>query len=153
MNELIWAILILAAIVLVIAFVARQVSARRRPAFATRPLPIGYFSAYQTRIRELQGMFVEQPREAVAGARHLVEDLLVRLGYPTRLTEEERRADLASVERRHGDWYRTGMTLGADATTEELRRALRAYCDLARDLIEHAQPNRIGERGRKEIAG
>lgn len=154
MSEFIWAVVVLAAVVLVSAFIARAVAGRRAPAFRTRSLPVGYFNAYQARITELQAMFVEQPREAVASAKHMVEDLMVRLGYPTRLTEDERRTDLASVERRHGDWYRTGTTLRPDATTEELRRSLRAYCELARDLIDRAQPDRGREAGSApEIAG
>jgi len=155
MSEFIWAILVLVAIVLVVAFVARALVGRRpTPAFATRSLPVGYFNAYQTRITELQAMFVERPRESVASAKHMVEDLMVRLGYPTRLTEEERRTDLASVDRRHGDWYRLGTTLRSDATTEELRRSLQAYCDLARALISKAQPDHVRGHGSKpEIAG
>ena len=154
MTEFIWAVVVFAAIILAIAFVARALAGRRAtPAFRTRPLPVGYFDAYQGRITELQTMFVEQPREAVAAAKHMVEDLMVRLGYPTRLTEDERRADLASVERRQGDWYRTGVTVKTDSTTEELRRALMAYCELARHLIKSAQPDHIRERGSKtEIA-
>ena len=89
MTEFIWAVVVLAAVVLLIAFVARALTTRRaKPAFKTRALPVGYFNAYQTRITELQTMFVEQPRDAVAAAKHMVEDLMVRLGYPTRLTEE-----------------------------------------------------------------
>jgi hypothetical protein len=155
MNEFIWAVVVLAAIVLVVAFIARAIVGHRAaPAFRPRSLPVGYFDAYQTRITEIRAMFVEQPRDAVAAARHMVEDLMVRLGYPTRLTEDERRADLASVERRHGEWYRTGTTLRTDATTEELRRSLQAYCDLARNLIDRAHPDHIAERGTKpEIAG
>lgn len=152
MNELIWAIVVLAALVLVIAFIVRQVTGRHTPAFTTRPLPAGYLDAYQNRITELQAMFVDRPREAVAGARHMIEDLLVRLGYPTRLTEEERRTDLAGIDRRHGDLYRSATMLKADATTEELRRALQSYCDLARDLISR-QSDQIRDRGRSEIAG
>lgn len=155
MNEFIWAVVVLAAVVLAVALIARAISGRRStPTFRIRSLPVGYFNAYQARITELQTMFVDQPREAVASAKHMVEDLMVRLGYPTRLTEEERRADLASVERRHGDWYRTGTALRADATTEELRRSLQAYCELARSLIERAQPDPTRERdGTTEIAG
>ena len=38
---------------------------------------------------ELQAMFVNHPREAVAGSKQLVDDMTMRMGYPTRLTDRE----------------------------------------------------------------
>jgi hypothetical protein len=99
-------------------------------------------------------MFVNHPRESVAGARQLVDDIMMRTGYPSRLTERERLADMAAIERSHADRYRTGLALKADSTTEEMRRAMQAYLDLARDLLNRSIPENEREvQGRREIAG
>ena len=68
--------------------------------------------------------------------------MTMRMGYPTRLTDRERMTDMASVDRRHAERYRTGLALKPDSTTEEMRRALQAHLDLARDLLGRATPDR-----------
>ena len=154
MQEMLWVAVVVVAVLLVVAFIVRAISNRRgRPSFRTRSLPVGYFSAYQTRIQELQAMFVNQPREAVAGAKHMVDDLMMRLGYPTRLDERERMRDLAHVHRPLAEHYKAGVALKSDSTTEDLRRALQHYLDLARGLMDRAQPEHEEPAGRREIAG
>jgi hypothetical protein len=153
--ELLWAVVVVVAILLLLAIVVRAVTNRRgRPSFQAHSLPASYIGAYESRMTELQAMFVNQPREAVAGAKHLVDDMTMRMGYPTRLTDRERMADMASVDRKHGERYRTGLELKTDSTTEEMRRALQAQLNLARDLLERAAPDRtIEAESRREIAG
>jgi hypothetical protein len=155
MTELLWAVVVVVAILLLLAILVRVVTNRRgRPAFETRALPATYFAAYEARMTELQAMFVNQPREAVAGAKQLVDDMTMRMGYPTRLTDRERITDLASVDRRHADRYKTGVELKPDSTTEEMRRALQAHLDLGRDLLARGTPDRTVEaETRREIAG
>lgn len=155
MTELLWAVVVVVAILLLLAILVRVLTNRRgRPAFETRALPATYFAAYEARMTELQAMFVNHPREAVAGAKQLVDDMTMRMGYPTRLTDRERITDLASVDRRHADRYKTGVELKPDSTTEEMRRALQAHLDLGRDLLARGTPDRTVEaETRREIAG
>jgi hypothetical protein len=155
MTQILWAVVVVVAILLVLAIVVRAVSNRRaRPSFETRALPPSYVGAYEARMSELQAMFVDNPREAVAAAKQLVDDMTMRMGYPTRLTDRERMADLASVDRKHADRYRTGVALKAESTTEEMRRALQAHLDLARDLLGRTARERTTDsESRREIAG
>ena len=153
--ELLWAAVVVVAILLLLALVVRAVTSRRgRPSFQTHALPASYVGAYEARMTELQAMFVNHPREAVAGAKQLVDDMTMRMGYPTRLTDQERMTDMASVDRKHGERYRTGLELKPGSTTEEMRRALQAHLGLARDLLDRAAPDRPMEaESRPEIAG
>jgi hypothetical protein len=155
MTEILWAVVVVVAILLVLAIVVRAVTNRRsRPSFETRALPAGHLGAYESRMTELRAIFVNDPREAVAGSKQLIDDMTMRMGYPTRLTDQERMTDLASVDRRHAERYRTGLVLKPDSTTEEMRRALQSHLDLAHDLIGKAAPDRTMEaESRREIAG
>ena len=141
MRELLWVIVIAIAVILVIAFVVRAWASRRgRRGFELRPLPASYVSTYQGKITELQAMFVDHPREAVAGAKQMVDDMMARSGYPARLNDRERLRDMRAVNRSHADRYKVGAGLRDDATTEDMRRALQAYLDLAREMLQRAEP-------------
>ena len=155
MTDLLWAVVVVVAILLVLAIIVRAVTnRRRRPAFETRALPASYIAAYEARMAELQAMFVNNPREAVASSKQLVDDMTMRMGYPTRLTDRERMTDMAAVDPKHAERYRTGLALKPDSTTEEMRRALQAHLDLARDLLGRAVPDSSVEaESRREIAG
>jgi hypothetical protein len=155
MTEILWAVVVVVAILLLLAIVVRALAGRSpRPAFETRELPASYITAYEARMTELQAMFVDHPREAVAGCKQLVEDMTMRMGYPTRLTDRERMSDLASVNRKHAARYKTGLELSPSSTTEEMRRALRAHLDLASDLLVKGTPDRTMEaEPRRQIAG
>jgi len=155
MTEILWAVVVVVAILLVLAIIVRAVTGRRRhPGFETRELPASYITAYEARITELQAMFVDQPREAVAGSKQLVDDMTMRMGYPTRLTDRERMSDLASVDRKHAARYKTGLELSPSSTTEEMRRALQAHLELARELLAKGTPDRTVEaESRPQIAG
>src|SRR3981081_3555925 len=143
MTDFLWAVVVVVAILLVVAIAIRAFTSRRaRPSFETRALPASYTGAYEARMTELQAMFVNHPREAVAGAKQLIDDMTMRMGYPTRLTDRERMTDMAPIDRRHGERYRTGMELKPDSTTEEMRRALQSYLDLGRDLLRRGAPDR-----------
>ena len=154
MRELLWVAVIAIAIILVLALIIRAIAGRRsRPSFETRELPASYVGAYRARMTELQSMFVDHPREAVAGGKQLVDDMTMRMGYPTRLTDRERMSDLAAVDRRHSERYQAGMVLKPDSTTEEMRRALQSYLDLARDLVGRETLVQAEAEPRREIAG
>ena len=155
MNGILWMIVIAVAVILLVAIIVRAIASRRsRPDFQVRALPASYVGAYQARITELQAMFVDHPREAVAGSKQLVDDMTMRMGYPTRMTDHERLTDMASVERSHGERYKAGLGLKPESTTEEMRRALQSYLELARDLLSRGEAGRaVEERRRPEIAG
>ena len=154
MNSILWVIVIAIAVILLVAIIVRAITSRRpHPAFKTRGLPASYLGAYQSRITELQAMFVDHPREAVAGAKQLVDDMTMRMGYPTRMTDRERLDDMASVDRSHAERYKVGLGLKSESTTEEMRRALQNYLDLARALLDRSANDRTAEQGRPEIAG
>jgi hypothetical protein len=153
MRELLWVIVIAVAVILVIAFVVRAWASRRgRRGIDLRPLPASYVSAYQGRIPELQAMFVDHPREAVAGAKQMVDDMMARSGYPARLNDRERLRDIRAVNRSHAERYKVGAGLRDDATTEDMRRALQGYLDLGREMLQGAEPRQELEEpgGRRE---
>ncbi len=72
----------------------------------------GDLDEFRTRWREIQGGFVDEPRHAVEEANQLVESVIQRL---TALFASER----GKLE----DQWREGK----DASTEDLRQALRRY--------------------------
>ena len=157
-TELVWVIVAIAAIVIVALLVIGAIMRGRRKPFETRPIPADLVSTYEGRIPEIEQMFVNQPREAVAAAKMLVDDMLTRMGYPARMNGAERVRDVRLVHREHADRYRMGATLKNDATTEELRRALRGQVEMARELINDARKTHrvpeAGERGQgRELAG
>ncbi|GAC1652788.1 MAG: hypothetical protein NVS9B1_00880 [Candidatus Dormibacteraceae bacterium] len=155
MAEFLWVIVVAIAVVLLMAIIARFFTTRRaRPTFTVRSLPGSHLGVYRARMTEVQAMFVDSPREAVAGAKQIVDDLTTRVGYPTRLTDQERLADLASVDPSQADRYRRGLALKPESTTEELRRALQSYLDLGRAILDRATRKAGDERDdRPEIAG
>lgn len=146
MNQTLAVILAVVVIVLVVALVV--VVMRSRPGgakFQLRPLPADEIDAREARIDEIERMFVNQPREAVAAARLLVDEMLTKMGYPVRLTATERARDLRSYNRAHADRYASAGALKDDANTEEMRRALKGYLDTAREILAEARA-RIGPR-------
>jgi hypothetical protein len=144
---LIVAIVVIAIIVLVV--LALMLSRRReRVGFEPRVLPPEELAGREQRIDEIERMFVNQPREAVAAARLLVDEMLTRMGYPVRLTAAERARDLAHFNRTHADRIRSAGAIRDDANTEEMRRALKAYLDTARDIVGEAR----GRVGREQPA-
>jgi hypothetical protein len=140
-NPTLWLIVAIVVVVVVVLAVVYLVMNRRssRVGFEPTALPVDELEGRQARIDEIERMFVNQPREAVAAARLLVDEMLVRMGYPVRLTSAERSRDLAHFNRTHADRYRVAGELRDDANTEEMRRALKGYLDTARDIIGEAR--------------
>jgi hypothetical protein len=144
-------IIIALAILIGIAVLALRRRQPRAP-FELREIPAQHVSLYEGRVEELERMFVAQPREAVAGARLMVDDLMTRMGYPVRVNEQERLQDLRYQHRHHMERYRTGFHLRDGASTEQLRRALRDYLDMARDLMRGGAGQRDSS-GSRRLAG
>lgn len=135
----IWA-WILVAVVVVLAVAAGAAlalrSRRAAPKLQLRPLPPAAVEGYLQRADELEKLFVSQPREATAAAKLLVDDMLVRMGYPIRLTDHERVRDLRGPDPQNADRYQVGADMKGDASTEQLRRALHAYLEMAREIAK-----------------
>ena len=156
-HQVIWVVIVVAAIAVLLGIALFGAFRRRQAPFETRMFPQNYVEPYDRRIAEIERMFVSQPREAVAAAKLLVDDMLTRMGYPVRISNEERVRDLRHFNRGHSDRYKVATSLKSDPSTEDLRRSLQAYLDTARDLLGDAR-KRYGadtttEERRPEIAG
>ena len=135
-NTILWLIVaIVVVVIIVLAVIGVMRRRRRRVGFEPRALAAEDLEGREERIDEIERMFVHQPREAVAAARLQVDEMLTRMGYPVRLTAVERSRDLAHFNRGFADRYRTAGELRDDASTEEMRRALKGYLDTAREIV------------------
>jgi hypothetical protein len=157
-QGIVWVIVVIAAIVILALVIGAAVMRRTRKPFETRAIPADLVQTYETRIPEIEQMFVHQPREAVAAARQLVDDMLSRQGYPARMNPTERVRDIRYFDRGHSDRYRTAAMMKHDATTEEMRRSLRSLLDMARGIIgdtrkHHRLPETEEPTTRREVAG
>ncbi|HEX6350503.1 MAG TPA: hypothetical protein VF160_14065 [Candidatus Dormibacteraeota bacterium] len=156
-HELLWVVVVVVAIAVLLLIALSSVMRRRNKPFRTQMFPANYVEPYERRIDEVERMFVNQPREAVAAAKLLVDDMLTRMGYPVRISNEERVRDIRHYNRTHSDRYRLASGLKSNPTTEDLRRSLMAYLDTARDLCGEARKTHrtteTEESRRPEIAG
>ncbi len=91
---------------------ARRTSANEGMDAHAPLFPTGETDDFRNRWREIQGTFVDEPREAVQKANDLVDAVTKRL---TDVFSQER----ANLEREWGS--------GKDVSTEDLRQALRRY--------------------------
>jgi len=89
------------------------------PEFGSPLIASGESMRFHEQIHQIQGMFVDDPRQSVRDAEHLLEDIVRSLASGL----EERRRALTTFS-------------GADGSgTEELRQALRSYRSLAVQLL------------------
>jgi hypothetical protein len=158
MHQILWVVVVVAAIAILLGLVLMwALGQRRRAPFETRMFPENYIDPYSRRIDEIERMFVNQPREAVAAAKLLVDDMLTRMGYPVRISNEERARDLRYNSRTLSERYRLASSLKPEPSTEDLRRALQAYLETSRDLVSEARSrygtSREAEPAHPEIAG
>ncbi len=158
MHQILWVAIVVVAIAILLGLVLMWVlGQRRRAPFETRMFPENYIDPYSRRIDEIERMFVNQPREAVAAAKLLVDDMLTRMGYPVRISNEERVRDLRYNSRQMSERYRIATSLKSEPSTEDLRRALQAYLETARDMVNDARSRygtrREAEPAQREIAG
>src|SRR5438477_2614181 len=138
-HELLWVVVVVVAIAVLLLIALTSVMRRRNKPFQTQMFPANYVEPYERRIDEVERMFVAQPRESVAAAKLMVDDMLTRMGYPVRISNDERVRDLRHFSRTHSERYRLATRLKADPTTEDLRRSLQAYLDTARELCGEAR--------------
>jgi hypothetical protein len=112
-------------------------------------------SAERTHFSELwrseQARFVDQPREAVARADRLIQDVMQARGYPVG-DFEQRAVDISVDHPAVVENYRAAHNIAArDANgagdTEDLRQAMVHYRALFEDLVEGRAP--VEEHARK----
>jgi len=90
--------------------------------------------------RNVQAMFVDDPRGAVTRADGLVEEVMKKRGYPVS-DFDQRAADLSVHHGRVVQNYRAAREIAIRhrrgmATTEDLRQAMVYYRELFQDLLE-----------------
>jgi hypothetical protein len=156
-HELVWLIVVIAAILIIAIVVVGLVVRSQRKPFATRPVPSELLSTYETRIPEIEMMFVNQPREALAAAKMLVDDMFTRMGYPARMHPSERIRDIRAFNREHAQRYSLAARIKENASTEEMRRALQGQLDIARSVLGETRKayttTATDEQRGRELAG
>ena len=112
---------------------------RRVESFSLRPLSQEDADAFTASWRTVQARFVDDPRNAVIEADHLIADVMRARGYP--VEDANRRLDDLSVDHAHViDHYRAGRDIverherGA-ASTEDLRQAMVHFRALFDELV------------------
>ena len=119
--------------------------ARRVKRYTIRPLPRDAVNRYAQQWNAQQTRFVDEPREAVVEADHLVEAVMRERGYPV-AEFDQRAADISVDHPRVVENYRAAHEIalreqGGEASTEDLRTAMIHYRELFRELLEdHPQP-------------
>lgn len=117
-----------------------------------RPLSPAACERYAEEWRKVQARFVDEPVGAVAEADRLVTNVMHERGYP--MDDFDTQAELVSVD--HPDVvhnYREGHDIylrydRGDASTEDLRQAMKHYRALFEDLLETDQS---AEHERQEV--
>ena len=119
----------------------RELEARQRrvEAFTLRPLTQEDADVFMASWRSVQARFVDDPRNAVVEADHLIEDVMRARGYP--VEDASRRLDDLSVDHAHVvNHYRAGRDIvvrheRGEASTEDLRQAMVHFRALFDELV------------------
>jgi hypothetical protein len=118
---------------------------KHRERLDIRPLPAAARDRYAKEWRQTQADFVDSPQAAVRDANALVEHVMSDRGYPVRDFDEQ--AAVISVD--HPDVvenYRSAHDIAlaaadGEASTEDLRQAMRHYRSLFEDLLAETVDN------------
>lgn len=113
--------------------------AKRHDKLEIRSLSPAARESYERSWKDAQAEFVDQPREALAKADHLVQEVMRERGYPVD-DFEQRAADLSVDHPDVVDNYRTAHTTSTrarsgDASTEDMRRGMNHYKSLFEELL------------------
>jgi hypothetical protein len=116
---------------------------RRREKLLIEPLSAASRERYALEWRAVQARFVDVPAEAVAEADRLVCEVMAERGYPIG-DFEERVADVSVDHPEAVENYRFAHAIASasaegNATTEDLRKAMRHYRALFEELLEPAR--------------
>jgi hypothetical protein len=124
----------------------RELKAREKriERLTIRPLRAEERAKFAERWRAEQSRFVDEPREAVRNADHLVEEVMKERGYPVS-DFWQRAADVSVDHPRLVENYRSAHDVAernerGEAQTEDLRNAMLCYRSLFEDLLEDPQP-------------
>jgi hypothetical protein len=114
--------------------------AKRHDKLDIRSLSPAARESYERSWKDAQADFVDQPREALANADRLVQEVMRERGYPVD-DFEQRAADLSVDHPDVVDNYRSAHTTSTrarsgDASTEDMRRGMQHYRSLFDDLLE-----------------
>jgi hypothetical protein len=115
----------------------------RRQALEIRPLAPESRERHLGAWRDIQTTFVDNPAGAVTSADRLVGSVMSERGYP--MEDFEQRADDISVDHPQVvERYRSAHGIArkheaGEATTEDLRQAIKHYKALFEDLLEPAE--------------
>jgi len=133
-RSLYWAI---AAVVVVIVVLLLLVASRRgRGAkLDLRALPPEHASRYLAEMEAAEATFVDNPQQAVARARGLVEEIMRRKGFPDRIDSDQRLRDLQRHDRAAAQSLKEAYAGTNAKNTESMRKALQSYRDVLRRLV------------------
>lgn len=120
---------------------------RRVDQLSIRPLPGSERAGFSTQWDRIQAHFVDDPRGAVRDADHLIEQIMVRRGYPIAADFEQRAADISVDHPQVVENYRAAHAIAqrieaGQAETEDLRRAMIHFRALFDDLL-HERVGRV----------
>jgi hypothetical protein len=112
---------------------------KRRESLDIRPLSAASRERYAEEWRQTQADFVDSPEAAVREANTLVENVMSERGYPVTDFEEQAAVisvDHAGVVQNYRSAHEISVAAGeGEASTEDLRRAMRHYRSLFEDLL------------------
>ena len=123
----------------------------RRESLTITPLSPSIRSDFATRWTTVQAQFVDDPKEAVVRADHLVSEVMQARGYPVG-EFDQRAADLSVDHPIVVDNYRAAHEVAlrhgrGQASTEDLRKAMVHYRSLFDELLENSLAEMKEARG------
>jgi hypothetical protein len=127
--------------------------AKRRDALELTDLVPAAQRAYAEEWREVQERFIDDPRQTVADADTLVQQVMRDRGYPVDAFDE--RIEMVTVD--HPDLaenYRTAHAIQerseqGDASTDDLRDAFQLYRSLFAELLTESDHEEVPEKGER----
>jgi hypothetical protein len=131
-------LLVILVAIVVIAGIAFAVARRRRGGLSIQELAPADVSRYMQEMDSIERSFVDDPGQAAARARGMVDEVTRRMGFPDRLDSKQRAKDLSGHDREAGRLMEAagGHLQQHPDDTEKLRLAVQHYRDLLRRLLK-----------------
>lgn len=148
-------LLIIVVAIVVIAAIAFAVMRRRRGGLSIQPLPTADAARYLQEMEGIERGFVDDPGQAAARARGIVDEVTRRMGFPDRLDAAQRAKDLSSHDREAGRMMATagGHLQEHPDDTEKLRQAVQHYRDVLRRLVKAESADELVARSGNDKEG